>query len=51
MTLGGRMAEELFFGKVTSGAADDLKKVTSIVQNMVMKLGMSNLGKNDVTII
>lgn len=28
MTLGGRVAEEIFFGKITTGAQDDLKKVT-----------------------
>lgn len=28
MTLGGRVAEQLFFGRVTTGAQDDLRKVT-----------------------
>lgn len=28
MTLGGRVAEEIFFGKITTGAQDDLRKVT-----------------------
>jgi AFG3 family protein len=28
MTLGGRVAEELFFGRITTGAQDDLRKVT-----------------------
>lgn len=28
MTLGGRVSEELFFGRITTGAQDDLKKVT-----------------------
>lgn len=28
MTLGGRVAEEIFFNRITSGAQDDLKKVT-----------------------
>ena len=28
MTLGGRVAEEIFFGRITTGAQDDLKKVT-----------------------
>lgn len=31
MALGGRVAEELFFGKISTGASDDLKKVTNIV--------------------
>jgi AFG3 family protein len=29
-TLGGRVAEEIFFGRVTTGAQDDLRKVTQI---------------------
>ena len=32
MTLGGRAAEELVFQEVTTGAANDLEKVTSIVE-------------------
>lgn len=28
MTLGGRVSEEIFFGRITTGAQDDLKKVT-----------------------
>lgn len=28
MTLGGRVAEEIFFGRITTGAQDDLRKVT-----------------------
>lgn len=28
MTLGGRVSEQIFFGKITTGAQDDLKKVT-----------------------
>jgi len=38
------MAEELFFGKITTGASNDLQKVTQIVQSMVMRTGMSSLG-------
>ena len=30
VALGGRIAEEIFFGKVTTGASDDIKKVTQI---------------------
>ena len=41
MTLGGRTAEELVFHEVTTGAADDLEKVTSIAKQMVMRFGMS----------
>ncbi len=45
-TLGGRAAEELIFGKdkVSTGASNDLYKVTNIVRAMVMQLGMSQLG-------
>lgn len=28
MTLGGRVSEEIFFGRITTGAQDDLRKVT-----------------------
>lgn len=43
--LGGRVAEEEFFGSITTGAYDDLKKAYELAHNMVTKLGMStNLG-------
>ena len=35
MTLGGRASEELFFNRVTTGAHDDLKKVTSMAYAQV----------------
>jgi cell division protease FtsH len=38
--LGGRVAEELVFGQVTTGAADDLKKVHEISRSMVTQYGM-----------
>jgi cell division protease FtsH len=41
MTLGGRAAEELVFHEVTTGAANDLERVTSISKQMVMRFGMS----------
>jgi len=45
VTLGGRAAEELFMGTISSGAHDDLKKVTDLAYNMVSQLGMNkNLG-------
>ncbi|HEY8236984.1 MAG TPA: ATP-dependent zinc metalloprotease FtsH [Gaiellaceae bacterium] len=52
MTLGGRAAEELVFHEVTTGAANDLEKVTSISKQMIMRYGMSDklgprvLGRN-----
>lgn len=39
--LGGRAAEQLIFGRVTTGAADDLVKVTEIARSMVTSYGMS----------
>jgi len=41
MTLGGRVAEELFFGRITTGAQDDLQKITQIAYAQVVKYGMS----------
>ena len=39
--LGGRVAEEIYFGEITSGAQDDLEKATHFAQMMVCELGMS----------
>ena len=41
MTLGGRAAEEIVFHEVTTGAANDLEKVTATSKAMIMKYGMS----------
>jgi cell division protease FtsH len=41
MTLGGRAAEELVFSEVTTGASNDLEKVTATAKQMVMRFGMS----------
>jgi cell division protease FtsH len=41
MTLGGRAAEEIIFGEVTTGASNDLEKVTQTAKQMVMRFGMS----------
>ncbi len=52
MTLGGRAAEELVFHEVTTGAANDLEKVTATSKAMIMRYGMSEklgprvLGRN-----
>lgn len=42
--LGGRVAEELTFGEITTGAHDDFKKATKIARSMVTEYGMSKLG-------
>lgn len=39
--LGGRAAEELVFDDITSGAANDLERVTQLARTMVTRLGMS----------
>ena len=41
MTLGGRAAEEIVFHEVTTGAANDLEKVTATSKAMIMRFGMS----------
>jgi cell division protease FtsH len=40
--LGGRVAEELVFDDFTSGASNDIERVTQIARNMVTRLGMSS---------
>ncbi len=42
--LGGRVAEEVIFNEITTGAHDDFKKATKIARSMVTEYGMSNLG-------
>jgi cell division protease FtsH len=43
--LGGRAAEQLVFGRITTGAADDITKATEIARNLVTQYGMeANLG-------
>lgn len=39
--LGGRVAEEIVYGEVTTGASNDLERVTAIARSMVCKFGMS----------
>ncbi len=41
MTLGGRAAEELVFSEITTGASNDIEKVTATAKQMVMRFGMS----------
>lgn len=42
MTLGGRVSEELFFNRITTGAQDDLKKVTQSAYAQVVHYGMND---------
>jgi cell division protease FtsH len=39
--LGGRIAEEIFFGKLTTGASNDIQRVTEVARAMVCQYGMS----------
>ncbi len=41
--LGGRAAEQIVFGQISSGAANDLERATDIARRMVTELGMSDL--------
>ncbi len=41
MTLGGRTAEEVVFGEITTGATDDIQRATRIARSMVVEYGMS----------
>jgi cell division protease FtsH len=41
MTLGGRAAEEIIFDEITTGASNDLERVTATAKQMVMRFGMS----------
>uniref|UniRef100_A0A4W5NFA6 AAA+ ATPase domain-containing protein n=1 Tax=Hucho hucho TaxID=62062 RepID=A0A4W5NFA6_9TELE len=43
MMLGGRVAEQVFFGKITTGAQDDLRKVTQSAYAQVVQFGMSEV--------
>ncbi len=41
MSLGGRAAEQIVFGEISTGASDDLEKSTKMVRQMIMEYGMS----------
>lgn len=47
--LGGRVAEELIFTDVTTGAANDIEKATDVARTMVIEYGMSRLGPVNLT--
>ncbi|HYP87297.1 MAG TPA: ATP-dependent zinc metalloprotease FtsH, partial [Polyangiaceae bacterium] len=42
MALGGRVAEEVIFGEITTGASDDIKRATRLAHSMVCELGMTS---------
>jgi len=42
--MGGRTAEEIFLGHITTGAGNDIERATDIARNMVCEWGMSELG-------
>jgi cell division protease FtsH len=42
--MGGRLAEEIFLGKITTGASNDIERATELSRKMVCEFGMSNLG-------
>ena len=45
VSLGGRIAEEIIFGDITTGASSDIKKATKVARRMVTRYGMSeNIG-------
>jgi cell division protease FtsH len=42
MTLGGRASEEIFFGKISTGASNDLQQITRMAYAMVTVYGMNS---------
>jgi cell division protease FtsH len=42
--MGGRIAEEVFLSRVTTGAANDIERATELARKMVCEFGMSSLG-------
>ena len=42
--MGGRIAEEVFIGRITTGASNDIEKATELARSMVCQYGMSDLG-------
>jgi cell division protease FtsH len=43
VTLAGRAAEQIVFGRITTGAANDLEKVTEVARSMIFEYGMGNV--------
>ena len=56
VALGGRAAEEVVLGEITTGASNDMEQATHIARTMIMKYGMSDslgprtLGKREETV-
>ena len=46
--MGGRSAEEIFLGHITTGAGNDIERATDLARNMVCEWGMSELGSAGV---
>ncbi len=44
MAMGGRIAEDVFIGSITTGAANDIERATEVARAMVCEYGMSELG-------
>jgi cell division protease FtsH len=44
LSMGGRIAEDIFFDRITTGASNDIEKATDLARRMVCEFGMSNLG-------
>ncbi len=42
--MGGRLAEDIFLSKITTGASNDIERATELARRMVCEFGMSNLG-------
>jgi cell division protease FtsH len=42
--MGGRLAEDIFLGKITTGASNDIERATDLARKMVCEFGMSNMG-------
>ena len=42
--MGGRIAEEIFLGQMTTGAGNDIERATELARKMVCEWGMSDLG-------
>jgi len=47
-SLGGRMAEQIVFGSITTGASNDLQEATALARRMIMDYGMSKKLRNKV---